>query len=54
VEIVTNIAVDGYVMGVFAVVVEGLETIDVRITDLIEKCAMEEIVADEVVVAEEA
>ena len=53
VEIVTNIAVDGYVMSVFAVVVEGLETIDVRIADLIEQRAVEEVVADEVVVAEE-
>jgi hypothetical protein len=54
VETLTNIAIDGYVVSVFAVVIEGLETIDVRIADLIEQCAVEEVVADEVVVAEEA
>jgi len=54
VETLTNITVDGYVVSVFAVVIEGLETIDVRIADLIEQCAVEEVVADKVVVAEEA
>ena len=54
VEIVTDIAVDGDMMSEFAVVVEGLETIDVRIADFVEQCAVEEVVADEVVIAKEA
>ena len=54
VEVCTEIAFDGDVMAEFTVVVKGLKTINVRTADFIELGAVKVVIANEMVISEEA